>query len=274
MHPKVREVGADASWIGTEMSHWDVLLRILNNGYEINPLLQIPWVTTRICRADWLHVTDQGVTPDFIGNLFYVCQSKVPGASVKARTLRLSAKMQESNARRGVQDKLDVLLPALFMQKKKGFKLRCSAAKARALVPFAAELAEELLSPDVPAENALRLAAHHLNKLHATLSDECIFQTDLAREHAKKFALLYVSLHDFHHALDNRMFRIKPKLHLFMHITQDGSRPARHWNYRDEDWGGMVARLCRRRGGLLSCAAVSRNVLQRFVIGVPVPRIL
>lgn len=256
------------------MSHWDVILRILNEGFQVNPLLQIPWVTTKICRADWLHVTDQGVTPDFLGNLFFVCQSKLPGRSVRERVLALSGRMQAFNARNGVQDKLDVLLPSLFMQKKKGFKLRCSAAKARALVPFAAELATELLSPEEPEEDALRLAATHLKDLYATLSAECIFQTDLAQEHSRKFALLYVSLHDFYHARDDRRFRIKPKLHLFMHITQDGSRPARHWNYRDEDWGGSVARLCRRRGGLLSCSAMSRNVLQRFVAGVPVPKIV
>jgi hypothetical protein len=256
------------------MEHWDVIMRILEGGYQVNPLLQIPWVTTKICRADWLHVTDQGVTPDFIGNLFFECQSKLPGNSIKARVLALNTKTQAFYAANRVQDKIDVLLPSLFMQSKKGFKLRCSAAKARALVPFAAELATELLSPEVPAENALRLAATHLNELHATLSETCIFQTDLAREHSRKFALLYVSLHDFHHARDDRKFRIKPKLHLFMHITQDGSRPARHWNYRDEDWGGSVARLCRRRGGLLSCMAMSRNVLMRFVLGVPVPKIM
>ena len=248
-------------------------MRILNAGFQVNPLLQIPWMTTKICRADWLHVTDQGVTPDFLGNLFYVCQSKLPGRNVRERVLAISAKMQRFYAANGTQDKLDVLLPSLFMQGAKGFKLRCSGAKARALVPFAAELAGELLSSEEPAENALRLAATHLRALHDTLSESCIFQTDLAREHGRKFALLYVSLHDFYHGRDDRQFRIKPKLHLFMHITQDGSRPARHWNYRDEDWGGSVARLCRRRGGLLSCTAMSRNVLTRFVLGVAVPRI-
>ena len=143
-----------------------MIMRILNNGDQVNPLLQVPWVTTKICRADWLHVTDQGVTPDFLGNLFFVCQSKLPGRSVRDRVLALNTRMQRFCAANGVQDRLDILVPSLFIQKNKGFKLRCSAAKARALVPFAAEIAVELLSPHVPAENALLLAAQHSNQLH------------------------------------------------------------------------------------------------------------
>ena len=273
VRPKVRQVDCNACWKGTELTHWQVLERILRNGHAINPLLQVPWFKCSLCRADWLHVSDQGVASDFLGNLFKICEEKLEGASIKARVKVLSTKMQNWCRDNNVQDRMDCLLPAHWTQKKKGFKLRASAAQVRALVPFGQALAEELLSDEVPAERALKAAAVHLNTVYMTLSESFVFQTDTAIEHSTKFALQYVALHDFFHPYDDRQFRIKPKLHLFLHLCHDGCRPARYWNYRDEDWGGSVARFSRRKGGLLSAGAMSTNVLERFAANQPMFRV-
>ena len=56
---------------------------------------------------------------------------------------------------------------------------------------------------------------------------------------------------------------MKPKMHLFLGRGKAG---------RDEDWGGSVAKMARRRGGLLSTAAFSSNVLHRFRMQQPVIR--
>ena len=61
-----------------------------------------------------------------------------------------------------------------------------------------------------------------------------------------------------------RNWRIKPKLHLFLHLCSDGGRPSLFWTYRDEDYGGTVARYSRRRGGLLSARGMSEGMLDRF----------
>ena len=45
----------------------------------------------------------------------------------------------------------------------------------------------------------------------------------------------------------------------------DGCQPALSWTYRDEDFGGTVAGLVRRRGGPRTIAATGSQVLQRFV---------
>jgi hypothetical protein len=172
-----------------------------------------------------------------------------------------------------VQDRFDKLLPEHFMQPNKGFKLRGSAAQVRAMVPFAMQLADELLSPAIPEEQALRFAATHLNNIYSCLSSSAIFPVDIAQTESTKFALQYVALSDRFNPRDNRCFRIKPKLHLFLHICQDGSKPSMYWFYRDEDWGGSVARFSRRRGGLLSAQSLSRNVLDKFVENQPLIRI-
>ena len=174
----------------------------------------------------------------------------------------------------GVPDHLDVLLHSNFAQPNKGFKLRASAAQCRFLVPFGLHLAEEVLSAEDPVESTIRNCARHLNNVYTTLSKRSIFFNDVAREESTKFALRYVALHDILNSKDNRAWRIKPKLHMFLHICSDGGKPSLCWNYRDEDWGGSVSRLCRRKGGVLSAQAMSSGCLIRFVADTPVYRIV
>lgn len=271
--PQVREVGADASWQGTTLTHWEVLERITALGKALNPLLLVPWARAAVFRIDWLHASDQGVAPDFIGNLFWEMQKLMPGTTIKARVHALSEKALAWYQTYNVQDRFDKLLPEHFIQKGKGFKLRGSGAKVRALVPFGKALADELCDSADPVQHALKCAATHLSNVYETLSSKSIFHADIAHPESTKFALLYVALHDVLNEQDNRQFRIKPKLHLFLHICSDGSRPAKCWNYRDEDWGGSVAHLSRRKGGLCSVSATSSNVLSRFLANQPVVKI-
>ena len=66
-----------------------------------------------------------------------------------------------------------------------------------------------------------------------------------------RFALQYVSVRNAHADVDPTAWRVKPKLHMFLELCSEGSHPAKFWNYRDEDWGGSVARMARGRGGEL-----------------------
>ena len=83
------------------------------------------------------------------------------------------------------------------------------------------------------------------------------------------FASQYVALHDHFHDEDDELWRIKPKFHWFMHLTDGTHKPSMNWLYRDEDFGGTVAAAARRRGGLNSPGATSRNVLQSLAIVNP-----
>ena len=175
-----------------------------------------------------------------------------------------------------MEDRFDVLLPTMFMPRNTGataYKLRGSAAKIRALVPFAWYMAQEILGDDDPVEATVKQCAFQLLEVYQTLSEESFLHADVARTASTRFALLYVALHDRFNATNEKMWRLKPKLHLFLHICSDSSKPSRHWNYRDEDYGGLVSRVSRRRGGLLSPTALSRQVLSRFAILQPMIKI-
>ena len=274
MMPLVREVCSTAPWRSEHLSNADCILRIMRSRGVVNPLLTAPWVTTSIFRMDWLHVSDLGVTADFIGNFFHEVLDMFPGNNKKERSASLFQEMVEFYNAKGTQDRFDVMLPTFFESGDKPYKLRGSAAKIKALVPFVWQLAEEILDTRIPKQSAMRQAAYHLNEVYSALAANHPSPAASMKEHGIKFAIQYVALHDHCNPADDKAWRIKPKLHLFLHITSDSSLPRLTWTYRDEDFGGSVARMARRRGGCLNCAATSATVLQKFKISNPNIRLI
>ena len=238
----------------------------------MSPLFKIPWVTVDIFRVDWLHCADQGISADFLGNLFMILLNKLPGRNQKERTRELWLRIVAFYDTNGVEARLTGLVHTMIKQDSKKPKLRCSAAQCRALVPFAQQCAEELLSDAQPLEQAAKVAAKELNECYRCLGSDCMFHADLLKDHSIRFALQYVALHDAYS--DDVRFALKPKLHMFLELCSEGSRPACFWTYRDEDYGGTVAKLSRRRGGLLSVPAFSEGFLSRFKIYQPMIRMV
>ena len=267
-------MGSTAAWRTRPLGHWDALIRIRQRGLPINPLLQLPWFRTTCVRPDWLHCSDLGVAADMAGNAFWILQSLLPGRSQAARVEVLNDRLQSWYEAEKIEERIDRLLPSHFIQPDKGFKLRGSAAKTRAIVPFVHAMAESLLSDADPVQAALKSAAFSLHQVYCTLSEESFMAPDIAREHSIRFACQWVALYRHLNHVDARQFRLKPKLHLWLHLCSDGCRPSRFWVYRDEEFGGSVARRAHRRGGILSVQALSRTVLQRFWMQCPAFRLV
>ena len=222
---------------------------------------------------DWLHVADIGVTADFAGNFFKHVLSRFPGRNKDERCANLFLELKAYYDANAVTDRFDHLQVSFFEPKDKPYKLRGGAAKVRALVPFLHQLGQEVLDINDPVDAAVRQAAFHLHEVYAALSAQRPDPCGSMNEHGMKFAIQYVGLHDFLNPADDKAFRIKPKLHLFLHITSDSSLPRLIWTYRDEDFGGSVARMARRRGGALKCSSTSKVCLTRFKISNPAIRI-
>ena len=259
----MREVSSTAGWRSSPLSHGDVIARLLARGHQLNPLLEALWVKTRIFRRDWLHVSDQGVAADLLGNLFYHMHDKYPGANKNERYQALFQDITQFYEDEEVADRMDCLQPT-FVEKADGYKLRCSAAECRALVPFGIRMANELCDLSDPVEEAIYWAAFHLNEVYKTLSSTCLEPHRKKREHGIKFALQYVAVHDHVHPGDPKAWKIKPKLHLFLHVCAEDDLPSMLWCYRDEDFGGSAAARGRRRGGVRSVQAMSSSCLDKF----------
>ena len=265
------DVGLDAHWRDTGLTFNEFMHRVLSSGKTISPLMSVPGVSLAIFRVDWLHAVDQGVAADFLGNALKVVVSVMPGASRSVRVQALWVEMQMYYDRYEITDRLPTLVWEAIQGKKKSPKLRCSAACCRALVRFGWEICRDRLDARDPVHEAVRTAAYHLWMCYQSLSTECLFPDELLSEHGRLFALQLVALGT---VSDDRDWKVKPKLHLFMHLISEGSRPTRCWTYRDEDYGGTIARLSRMRGRWLHLSAFSSHVLDLWRVKNPVPRIV
>ena len=270
---EVKDFASDAQWRRQRLTLWELHERVLRGGKSISPIFRVPWLTLRCFRIDWLHAADLGVSPTFLGNLFYVVSTKLDGRTFKDRIQGLWERVQDHYMRNDIEDRMQNLTPTMVRQAGKAPKLRCNAAQCRALVGFGATIAETLLDAENPREQAMITAARHLNECYKTLSGDSIFHADLLQEHSIRFAAAYVAISQT--STDPRFWRIKPKLHLFLELASEpGGQPSRCWTYRDEDWGGSVAQVARRRGGLLSVQAFSKSVLHHFKIHQPMIRMM
>jgi hypothetical protein len=221
--------------------------------------------------VDWLHSADQGVAADFFGNLLcHLVDKHMPGNTLVLRCAALWQEIQGLYEDLGITDRLQNLTIGMLRKSGKSPKLRASAAQTRALIGCAHRLATRLLDPADPLEQAMLVAATSLNECYSCLAGDSIFWEDLLPLHSRLFAAQLVALEA---CGDGTKWKVKPKLHLFLEMCSEGSKPSLVWTYRDEDFGGSCATMARRRGGLQKPGATSANLLTKFRIKNPAPRI-
>ena len=174
---------------------------------------------------------------------------------------------------RGVRDRLGKFNVCTVKADKKGPKLGGTAACVRALIPFGRKLAELMLSVcSTPVTQAMCAAATNLHYCYEGLSSGHAFAKELMKDHGQQFCLQYGALRDALGGGNTNLWKMTPKFHIFLHMVEDGSRPAMYWAYRDEAFGGTIAKLAKRRGGPKTPLAMSRRVLDNFRIKEPVLR--
>ena len=156
-------MSSEAHWRdpAAQRTHWDVMAEIIRKGKQVSPRFAVPGMSSEICRIDWLHVADQGITADYLGHLFLLLAPKLGGNNKKEHVQRLWHRLQLFHDRDNVEDRLSNLTHTMLVQNKKSPKLRCSAAQCRALVPFALELSQELLVENDAVEAAAKAGMWH-----------------------------------------------------------------------------------------------------------------
>ena len=93
----------DAPWRDAtqRMGHWDLMSHVVANG-TWNPIWLVPYINSRVFRIDWLHCADQGCAADYLGNLLWLIQAKLPEANIKARVTNLWMQIEEEYRAREV----------------------------------------------------------------------------------------------------------------------------------------------------------------------------
>jgi hypothetical protein len=264
----INQCGLDAPWRTSRLDHFKCVERMVLQGKALSPLLSVPYFSMDIFMIDWLHCADHGVAADFLGNVFLMLLSKCEGRTLKIRCANLWLKIQDWYRRHEVKDCLEQLKLSMIRQPKKAPKLRSKAAQARALVPFAKEAAVEMLSDADVIEHTVKHCAIHLDACYSSLSSATFDSTVLA-ENSRKFCLLYCSL-----STENGLaWRVKPKLHMFQEMCEmsGGTLPSLCWTYRDEDFGGSIAKYSRSRGGKDTPLNKAKHVLTVFLAKNRIP---
>jgi len=272
---QVHEAGDDAEWRHSRLTTQEFIQRQMETGRRISPIFSVFGVETYLFRVDWLHSCDQGVGADLAGNVFESLLPKLPGANQEERCHSLNEKLQAWYERKGVKDRIKGLKLKFFKRHKtQPAKLKGSAAQVRAIIPFVQELADEQCDAMVPMEAAIQTACKHLGHCYQALArssaacrDEALYSSSQA------FVLQYHALHLAKG--DGVAFRCKPKHHTFLELcSQPGVLPNAFWCYRDEDFGGPIARQCKMRGRWKDLTAYSGHAINMFFMKNKVPRIV
>ena len=263
----VCDAADDAPWRTQRLGTSEFLQREWERGKKVCPIFSVFGMVVHIFKVDWLHCADQGVASDFLGNLFdYVVDNKMAGSSKQVRCKALDSKVKTFYRDHGVKDQLKGIFPGTYQAEKKSKqppKLKGSAATTRALVPFGNQLAQELLLDGVPLEHAMKTAAHHLNNCYNSLHESSKpFSHDALYQSSKVFAIQFQAL--FNAFGDGRRWRPMPKMHLFLELCSTYSEPEKFWNYRDEDFGGTIARQSRMKGRWKKLSAYCKHGLDLF----------
>ena len=261
----IRDVSANASWRTNRLSHWGLLERILKQGHELSPLFSAPFVKSDIFAIDWLHCADHGVTKDFLGALFKHVLPKYEGTTNAQRCSSLFVDVQKFYSTRAPEDlpgKLDNLTYSMLGSPSQPPSLRSRAGEARGLVPFALELGRKHLNAQDVMEGTILACCKHLDGCYQNLSP-AVFTSESLKTHSRKLCALLVALEAM--ADDRSKWAVKPKLHYFQELCETmDTCPSLSWCYRDEDAGGAIMQIGRRRGGSNNCWATAKNMLDKF----------
>jgi hypothetical protein len=260
---------SSAPWRKTKFTLEDFLERQVRKGCLINTIFAIFGMNLKIFRIDWLHAVDLGVGADFLGNLLWLIAEKMPAPTQDARVKLLNDEVQQYYRNYGIQDKVkkftkNTIRPEASVPP----KLHSSAAQCRALIYFGHLASQRFLSDDIPVEYAAKTAAYHLNVCYSTLKNA---NSDALFLSSQAFMLQYAALQSVSNGI---AWRIKPKAHMFLELCSEGSQPELTWTYRDEDYGGTIARSCKMRGMWKKVSCFAAHALDLFHIDNLFPRIV
>eukprot|EP00435_Cladocopium_sp_Y103_P064860 s649_g26.t1 len=196
---------------------------------------------------------DLGVAADVAGNVLWLLRGKMPGANVKTRVSQLYLQIAKCYKETGVQDKLNTLTETMIRKRRTiPPKLTAGAAECRHLISWLLKAAKECLNPNDAFEDTDTViqAISCLSAMYDLLSN---YTRSEMRHAAGQLALLLATLRD---ASEDPLWRMKPKMHLMLHLAENLHSPAETWTYRDEDYTAAPLPV--------PCGRVAKPTLQKW----------
>ena len=231
-----------APWRATRQTHESYLaLRAI----DAVPVLLASVIGFRVelILIDVLHCVDLGVASHIVGNIFWLCiQLHVLGPNIAESLANLNYKMKQWEKDNGIDHKFKGNLTKERIRTSANWpKLKSKAAPMHALATFALILAREHLSEDVI------LVASLLVEFYTLLKENGMFFTDDKKKQMQsvgsRLCRAYAKLACKAVSERKRMWKVTPKLHLFLHLCEwdvDFGNPRFFWCFADEDLVGQM----------------------------------
>ena len=204
--------------------------------------------------VDVLHTVDLGVASHVIANVMWhiaVLKRAFGGATQEDSIRNLYANMQawykRTKAKRKVQGKITVER----VRTRGGWpKLKAKAAATRHLAAYALYLVFEFGGASKEARQ-MRGVCEMLVRFYEILDSESQFLTSGVRAELPKLGQtlvgLYTALATQAKESGLKMWKLQPKLHLFLHLCEwqalEYGNPRYYWTYPDEDLAGSMAEV-------------------------------
>ena len=258
---------SNANWRGRRKTWHQFFQELRDKGLSPSPLFSAPGFELFMIVLDWLHIVDLGVAQDLTGSLFHEF-IRLPGQT-KAQNLKVPwTRLREFYRAAKVACRLDNLTEEMIEKPGKSPKLRAKGGETRQLIPFAAELAEEL---------ALTTQSEHWRTVAAVFDrlfscckhiDAEQFNADALAKSSRELCILWTVLENEASNAGKLVWVKKPKVHLFQELCEYQAcslgTPEQFWTYRDESWCGHMSTAAKRRGGQKHASTVPERLLNRF----------
>ena len=273
---QVADVNDDAMWRqpANRISHGDLLLKLQRKG-RLCKIFDMPAFDSSLFRVDWLHAADLGVTANFFGAVLHLCISLPFFGPNQAARLAFVWSCGSEAARCPLvkENQLKVLPLKRFKHIRSKPCLKASGGQIRALAPWFLKFANSWQIQDmgeafIPELELAKGAIADLAKCYDTLSSH---YGPTALPDLKQFSISFAEKLVALAEIKGGRYSLPPKLHMWLELCAEGCTPSKGWNYGEEDFGGSVASMARRRGGKESPLATSKNTLLAFMAKQPLP---
>jgi len=262
-----RKGGPRAAWRRARYNKGEFMAKLINDGKTINPLFGCPGFTLECICIGALHAMDLGVSQDILGNIFWEAILWLEdGRSHKAKCHSLWCKLKRFYQENNVKCQVQCLYLTMIKKRGETPKLKCKGAQTRHMVPFGVQIASELHDRHGTPHSARVLELAKVLKDIYTCMDTH-WDSDLAGNLSMKLAKTYNTIHNDDSDLTN-VWRMKPKLHMMQEMLEyqgkELGNPRGFWEYQDEDFVGMIAKIAMRKGGGNTHMACSMNTMSRY----------
>ena len=249
--------GPGAGWRKTKWTH-EAYLRFLRGAGLAIPALLVLCVGFRLdcVMVDVLHTVDQGVASHIVANVlwtFAVCRKVFGGKTQQEQVANLFAHMNAWYKKVKEKTKLKGKLTVERLRTKGDWpKLKAKAAATRHLARYALQLCFEFAS--TAAEDRQMVAVCQLLvRFYEIMESESQFLGAAAKRElptlGSQLVGIYTGLATAAKNKGLKMWKLHPKLHLFLHLTEwqclSYGNPRYYWTYADEDLQGNMSEVAK-----------------------------